>query len=813
MLTPSRFLLRARALVLFSACLLVVSALPVSTTMAAFKQNTIDNSVADFGRGQFQRAALGNLLNTAASPKLVDLPGAVRLGPIGILKSWTNSPFNLKKALLRMGATAISNRVYVIGGTTPVGSAQQSVAEVWSAAVNQSTGAFIEDWQTEPALPAVVGSNQTQYGLAVPVAEINSPAVVSVSTGGSAGYIYVIGGNTSPSTSSIVDFSSYAVRIGVVGANGRISSWKSGPTIPSPDGDTDTFGQLGLQSPMATARQINGSTYIYLVGGLRRFRTGNGASLKTVSEGQKTVFYAKVSGDQLVKPSTGAQGWDRLDDVPLSDPTNGIWDGTVMADNFVVSTGATHNALYVVGGQLTPNDPTAFPPVLPTFSSVAYRAFINDNGTLTWDGWTGTLQQTRNGLSGVTFRGTLYAVGGIPDGAGNNEPDLGVLTTYVDDDLKLHQFDTLPPGTVGSGTNFLKSDALPVPRTFQSSALVVADASSPNSAFIYVLGGRGKTNDADTGDDNGSNSVIYGKIGGSEDVSTTGYASTGWYYSQPFDINISGAQLQEISWATVIDRTIADPDIQVDFRVTSANSCSSADWTENSWTPLNGSTTDPHRSVNGQNATPVTNLAARCFQYRAQLTTNNYLVTPSLLNLSIKVFIPGGPDLSVQPITARTTGKLFTGLNVVIQNVNQLSPPTLAADVDGGGSFYVDMCIFASGTTVTPPTLPLTLQNKQCSKAYSQVDKSAMGPNATYSVTRWFDTATDQPVDLISYFKPGSYTVIVAVDSYVDDAATSPKGYVDEGDLDKGESNNVSAAFTFQVQEVGHAIYIAQMRR
>ena len=60
--------------------------------------------------------------------------------------------------------------------------------------------------------------------------------------------------------------------------------------------------------------------------------------------------------------------------------------------------------------------------------------------------------------------------------------------------------------------------------------------------------------------------MIYGKIGGSEDVVITGYASDGWYYSKPFDINFTGAQLQEISWATVIDRSLATPDIQIDFR-------------------------------------------------------------------------------------------------------------------------------------------------------------------------------------------------------------------------------------------------------
>src|SRR5215204_3374435 len=82
MFAPLRFPIRARALLLLGVCVLALAALPPHAAEAAFKQNTIDNSVADFGRGQFQRAGLGSLQNAAASPKLPDLPGSVHLGPI-----------------------------------------------------------------------------------------------------------------------------------------------------------------------------------------------------------------------------------------------------------------------------------------------------------------------------------------------------------------------------------------------------------------------------------------------------------------------------------------------------------------------------------------------------------------------------------------------------------------------------------------------------------------------------------------------------------------------------------------------------------
>ena len=54
-----------------------------------------------------------------------------------------------------------------------------------------------------------------------------------------------------------------------------------------------------------------------------------------------------------------------------------------------------------------------------------------------------------------------------------SEPDQGVLTSYVEDTMKLHQFnEQLPPDIQGGGTNFLKSNALRFPRAFHGTAIV-----------------------------------------------------------------------------------------------------------------------------------------------------------------------------------------------------------------------------------------------------------------------------------------------------------------------------------------------------
>jgi len=101
-----------------------------------------------------------------------------------------------------------------------------------------------------------------------------------------------------------------------------------------------------------------------------------------------------------------------------------------------------------------------------------------------------------------------------------------------------------------------------------------------------------------------------------------------------------------------------------------------------------------------------------------------------------------------------------------------------------------------------------------CDKAYANVDKSFMGANTSFSVTRWYSQANNQPVDILTLFSsPGNYTVVVAVDAYAQEgAALFPKGYVDEGN-NGGENNNVSQPVTFTVKKVGHITFLPNMRK
>lgn len=773
--------------------MLIISLLPLSSsTQAAVIQRPVDNTVPDFARGSFQRSSLSLLQKNVPSAKLTDEEGAIQLGPIGLLENWRNSSFTLPKRLTQMGATAIGNRIYVVGGTTPLsGGGSENVDEVWSVGVSLDNGTFPEDWRAEPALPSVQHSYRTSF--TQPSAPVNSPAVASTENDNGGGYIYVMGGNVSPETNNptvTINWSSYAVRIATVNANGQVTGWQEGPTIPSPDGcvyanDPNCFSQLGIQSASAFTFEVGGSTYVYLIGGLQRFVTNDGG-VRIIDTGTNKVFYARVgAGGQLFKPSNpSVQGWDVMADGDVPTPNgDGIWDANVVADSFVVS----GNGVYLMGGE-TGQDLTASPSVR---SSSVYQGTIQGDGRIGWSGTSYTLTSARSGHAGVTLNGNMYITGGLP--ASGNEPDNFVLTTYVEDDLALPGF---------GESNFLDNPALPAPRTEHASVVVKATTSDPDvpeAGFVYVLGGQGNTTDGQPEDDQGSDSVIYSRINGDEDVETTGYAPTGWFYSTPIDIEFQQAEVQEINWATEIDRA-ANMDIRIDYRVSTANTCGNPGWSDADWQTLDGSPGDAFNSVDGQNTVGDLTVEARCFQYRARLSTGaaNLDVTPSLLNMSIQIFIPGSPDLKVTRLEGLTNrSNQFTGLDITIQNeyTGPADEPTLAADAEGPGQFFVDMFIFGPGETPQTPQLPIDrFPSGPSSNAYTRVDKSLMGVGASLSLTNYtWCLSSGEPtsctqVDPLSLFPiAGTYTVIVGVDSF----GCTEVGCVNES-AEGAEANNVS---------------------
>ncbi|MBC8161126.1 MAG: hypothetical protein H7Z42_07890 [Roseiflexaceae bacterium] len=814
----------AHVTLILTALLILLSAIPPGTAQAALiVPKLISNDVKSFSDGSFQRAQLSTYETPAASA-IDDTPGAVQLMPIGVVRFRDRVLSELLPyGVIRSGVAVVGNRIYMIGGIAKGGTKpgtnpvqpynSEAVDRVFSAEINTTDSDPLklgdlkaDEWRAEASLNPTRSSDAP--GLTADAAVLHSPAVTSVAIGGK-NYIYVIGGNTRVDATR--DFSSNAVRIGEVAADGRVT-WKvlAGAKIPSitaPTPELPTPLQRGVQGASAVTMTVNGSAYVFLIGGLQRYLEGGS---QQEDAGSRAVFWAKVdpaTGNLLKRD--GTQGWERMVSllpVATANARAGLWDAAAVAGQYNINSEeySVDKAIYIVGGQIAPSPS-------PEYASDVVQLYVTEAD----DGWiepslsdlpTDTLPRSRYGHSGVTFRGKHYLTGGISP-QDSTTPLSDMLVSYVENNLGLATY-----GGEG-GANFLADpQALVEPRAFHSMAIIPAG----ESAYVYIIGGQ--TNALASATPSYSQEVIFGKIGGQQEAEASGFASDGWYHSKPIDFNFSNAQVQEISWSTLINEA-ENTDIEVSFRTSLANNCNNPGWDASSWNPtLDGNTSSSLFSKNGDNLVPLTNVVARCFQYRARLvggavdSEGLVTATPSLLYLSLKILLPGSPDLrsdlDKEDIKAlfNTENKL-TGLQLRIRNRNgksdlqaPLFEPTLSANAElRGGTFFVDLFVYPPGETPVKPTIPIpdtSANNVAC----SSVAREAMGPDAVYSLADWYTVAPNTSCDIGARFDllqlvqargAGEYTVFLVIDSTCGNG--DPKGCVDETDAKagEGEANNV----------------------
>lgn len=804
--TPRRF----GTLTLLGLVLLLFGSMPAQMAMAAVTvQRAVDNTSADFSKGTFQRTTLSPLQTSVAS-RVPDLAGAVQLSPIGLLKNWQPaSTKTLPNGLSAMGTAALGNRIYVIGGLALIGNQTNATDKVYSAQVSLETGAIADTgWEAETSLVAAQASNST--GFTDPTAPISSPGVFVVPNSGGGGYIFVVGGATSSITFDGI--SSFAVRRATVNSDGHITSpWVEIPGARLVEGSSS----LGVQSPVVQTLTVRGKTYAYVVGGLQRFNVGTGGARDIREIGSRDTLYAEVRDGKLYKPGTSTEGWTKLDrdtnaeDTELPLPGNlptdaGLWNAAGVIDSYpeqreIPELAGKNRALYVIGGQLTPNPS-------PQYSSEVYVALIDNNGKPNWLNVTFALGGPRIGHGAVTFRGNHYVTGGITN-FNTNEPTRDVLTTFVNDDLSLEQFI--------DNTNFLRNeDVLPNGRAFHGSVVVPASTAGQSgsaNAFVYVIGGRGPNNRV-------FDDVIIAKIGQDEEKAN-GFAPSGFFYSKPYRINFNNAEVREIGWATQITGDAAN-DIEMEYRISRDNDCDQASWTQEDWRALDGAPNDAaHRSVNGSNGVAVgsglTNVA-RCFQYRAKIIGGGPASaqgfpteTSSLLNVGITIVIPGSPDLRADKpgdieAVKDAQGRL-AAFNVRIRNQSDVEdPPTLDVDAEQrGGSFFIDLYVFKEGDAITKPVIPVDGAASLTHIACASVSKSTMVKDAVLQISEWVETSNDTDckpnngrtnvvnvLNKIVARGAGRFTVYVVVDST---CGPSPAwGCVDEREKPGGEDNNVT---------------------
>jgi hypothetical protein len=872
---------------------MALAVLPAQPTAAGGANVPLTNSLDQFAGGQFFRSALD--ADDIDGESSADLPGSVKLTPTGSLRTWNRVALNSGlPALTDAPMVALGNRVYILGGRGGSSGGIFSDKLYWSE-INPDTGAPTNPvdpagdvlWVSQD-LPTAQHSDASEgFGVTLDCTDDQirargNIAAAAYSPGNTnTGTIYMVGGAVecdALGTTPLV--SSYAFQYGTVADDGTIS-WQTGPQLPIPeilsDGNPPPEGEdnnlyEGIQDAVAVVAEVSGRRFLYLIGGLRVDSILDpDTGLSTEALGSKKTYYIELDANGA--PLAGAD-WQPTADLPLPSqadleatfPTQiGLWKAGGTQVEFDVGGGGVESsrAIFVTGGQqlYDAESPEG------TYNVRMFRGLINADGTVSWTATPGnnsdtdvSLPERRYGLISLSSGGKLYQVGGIvPDNVADattlpsGTRKSTVLTLPVEDNMTI---------AVGQGTPYNGVDAndiLANGELLEPAGAVTVPATptpdSPNATWVLVFGGRS----GEQGDP--SNILIRGQLGGQTETVSTGFTSSGWYYSAPRPILFDGgeitADVQKITWNAQIDRSASsNMDIQIQFRVGTPppgpGACQEAgvfsDDTydpetdtgpRNGWRslpPLEGEFysadgSDNANNLSGNVADLIPRPSASCFQYRALMSTSGN-VTPALLNVSLTVVLPGRPDIRILRDEADT--ELFTafyneddklaGFDLYFTNENQFEPPTQPADFaeqvlnQRGGSFFVDMCIFRPGETFVDPVDPYD-GDLQCADVYTKLDKIDLEPEAIVyqSNSYWFASndvilpqdddgtvsyAADSQVNILDYFREvGTYQVYVVIDADqpVNRRCEVLETCVDEG-TEGGEGNNISQILSIEVK-------------
>jgi hypothetical protein len=817
---------------------------------------TLHNYYEEFAKGRtFWRTAVNaKFTSEGNSPLLYDHPGAVQLMPVISLSPFTeNNALPVK--LQDMGVASMGQYIFVVGGNERNNeNAHVRSKKVWIGSVEQTSGDVT--WSEGPDLPAIQVTNLPQMinQGAQPVAAVSYPAVVAIPDveGSNSGYLYVIGGFTSPpgledSFGVQLSASSAAVHIGRI-EDGAITGWSEGPMLMDPETPENSFG---LEDGSALSfMTVDGRTFVYLFGGVQNYPP----DLSLGSQGSNEVFYAEVgSGGMLYKPSSGKaeEGWEtmatRIPTPPGAKVPDemGLWRATVLDVSFEDT-----NAVYVIGGQRRLRDVTDDP---EKYSNVVYSAEIineagnSDNGKLVWDKWEDYARLPQGPVintSGVQFEGTLYVTGGeLTQDGSVQEPSGDILVNYINPDRTLGEDPFL------TALNAIK-------RTRATHGTVVVEANHPTTrAFIYVIGGRsGDSDDALDPDDEfshlGTDTVLMTKID-PEEATVKIYPSEGWYYSEHYDVrdfrkDDKETTIREIYWSTVLSRTKEmTTDIQLEYRFDSQNEGDDGCeidhvFTKSQWTPLTSTevisgstniTATNHSRPGGNNAEiepgDMTSKAG-CFQYRAKMNITNTGeddndTTPYLLNVGVRSQVDKGPNLwlnRIDPIWLAEETRKLVGLEITINNLNGSLVQTTNANFGDTSQehFFVDLLMFSPGQKAPqgqeeyksistslpaiggsdPVTSELALYNPAL-HLYNTVTRdieagASFPPGGQQGQWGdWYYASDNEQTSLAdavaSLTKTGTYTACLAIDTYIEqDPAKWQRGYVYE----KNEEDNFS---------------------
>lgn len=668
--------------------------------------------------GEFQLAATAYYTNTDMSPRFADLGGAVQLAPEIQLAPLELTDTPLPEPLRNMGVVALGKYIFVIGGNRRGAEVTELSDAVYMAEVNQSTGNLRSQggssWR-QSTLPAITTNNEAEidvndsrYGPSgfEEVAGITGPAVASVETGSNSGYIYVIGGQVWPGYydgQTEISISSAAVRIGRV--SGGNVTWEEGPMLMEP-GQFGGGRSYGLEDAVAaTYETSDGRVFLYVIGGYH--------NLPPHSDGSNYVFYAEVnqSTGQLMKPGTTEEGWVALEDDAYRIPPLREGD-TVLEDLGLWRAAAMtyESAIFVFGGQRRGGTEEN-----ERFSNVVYRMDVSDaDGTISWNE-VGFLPDglALYDLGVIQFMQAVYTAGGRE--IEQKSPTSDSLYNYLTEDATLRE-DPFPRSGV------LEVEDHNYTRANHGMVVVPSVGDATSYGYAYIIGGESgseedKLDPDDPASDQGSDKVFLGKFKIPDE--NPSFAPSGFYESEPVDVKY----LDGFYWSAEVATTefTTTTTISMEYRIafgSSSEPCETpgifdgVEWTavitrapfSNPGTNL-GLLRAEHREQWRDDG-----VQGGCFQYRANLETNDLNQTPRLLNVLLYEREVILPDLRVKYVNPIEEDGRWVNLDVVIENLNA-EGKTASADFDADAQhqsyFSVDLFIF------TPEDSPSSIRMEQ----------------------------------------------------------------------------------------------------
>jgi hypothetical protein len=687
--------------------------------------------------------------------------GGVQLIPLGQLKRWQTPSLELCRPAGDMASASFGPYIYSIGGSTSSGGVRSNLREVCRTKV-LNTDADFEPWQTLPAenLP----EKRTSLA-AVAVPRPGNPAL---------GYLYAFGGLKETTTSQ-----SDAIWRTGINADGSLTGWV-----------TDTL-KLPTAREQLTATAFTtaaGKSFIYVIGGYRQ------PFLTTVAFADVLRYEVAADGSLINRSDSVA-----VPPVPLTESDlPGTTDcapgarGLKQADaiTFDVATldaAGSRRFLAVIGGIMqvgTASGGTGCT-AQTKVSARVFMGLINETtGDLTWQ--TGSeydytmptpISQTRV----VAVNGKIYAVGGILGQAQDATTHIAYSSYMNIATLKLPSYGVSP------SSNFLASPtALNTDQKRASHGLEIVSVGDRPIAFLF-----GGTNL----DGTYRRDVLYGYIGRPEDFDETtgGFATPGVYQSPVYALRGDG-RVTQLQWSASISNTgTITTDLQMEYRL-AANSDGIA---TAPWKIMDASPGTGYYSVPGVNVATTTDVATgRFIQYRTLFTTsapNIRSATPVLRGpVSVKYVIDGHPSLYVDPVSSFPT---ITSGAVIVPNIkiaNGLPPGStstekiLDADIEGPGTFFVDLYVFPPGQTGVAPVPNAVGEYPLNSAAFAEIGKQTMIVDKNYLIpaSAWKQNCAAAPNCppanwKVIFNRPGTWSAYVVVDSmdYVTEADVENTGW------------------------------------